>query len=550
MHHPTNDESATSSVIQRAAQIPFLLVHRLPVEILAYIIQLSLDMPNTTFREQDFMAISNPGLFRALVRVGSVCRRWKDVVDGTPRLWAFLSADLDSPPLLRLVAERSQSTPILITTGVAEMDMTEFFNIAAPHFHRCRVLCVMPPDWPMDREESRDVEGIRNLLRQPCPALEELHLIELDASSLVDEHGTSMIEVWALENSTANLRVLRVIGTDWCWKPVLSGLQELNLGRVSITLANLMDSCLSLAPNLRILRLDHLRLIERGDPAHLSSAPVSLDFLHRITISSTPAEDITKVTQRINTPSLREVKLQMTPTTDRIPLAFIAPFLHYYDLIYSIVSTTPEPIQVLLEHRAQGITMFSPDHSSKVNIEEWQLKPQRSRTVPYAEWLANTWKSLPSTASISLTLRSIELARELLVPVMGIENITLLHLDSGVTKAQHLYLRLSYPVLSEGGTKRWLLPRLATIEIKESLEFAMLDPLVRMLRARYHASQDPGAMTSRSPGQKIDPPAAVKLSMVQETRSTYDFATIELILKTEGPKALAKLLCRQSALTP
>ncbi|KAG8944230.1 hypothetical protein FRC04_002097 [Tulasnella sp. 424] len=511
---PDNDPAAAPFLATaRTKRNSFVPAQTLPPELLTDIFRRAL--PEPIFEGFD-EAISNPHLLKTLIDFSLVCQQWKAIIDDAASLWAFLSADSASPSTLEHAIEKSQSAPLVITTGKRQLDIGVFLNMVTPHIHRCRVLCCMPNrQW----RENGEQQAIEQLLQQPAPILEELRVA--GGACLVDSNGRYIrqpIQIWALENFAASLRVLRLVSVDWSWTPVLSNLQDLQLSLVAISITELID-CLATTTQLRSLHLSNLRdQVIAQQPA--PSQSVTLPFLHQIYIEDVSTPFISLIISNLVPPSLKRLTLSTDSCNSPPPFTDITPY--YHDLVRSIASTKTEPICIYIEEYRQWFAISDVDNDLEVVIRGAGLRTLQARTN-FARWLAGIWNPLSSVATVALFLgsrasdsRDLSLDRELILPLMSISNVERLQIQENVEKVQLLYRRLSYPVLSEGGTKCWLFPKLTNLEIFGQAGMEL--ELVRMVEGRYDALR---TAAGGAAGNGPEPPAMLEQFKLCRGRNLY-----------------------------
>ncbi|KAG9018138.1 hypothetical protein FRB90_012159 [Tulasnella sp. 427] len=530
----------TSVRMAREKWNSMLPVQSLPPELLVETVRLAL--PEPTF-DKPTGAISNPELLPALIGFSSVCRRWRDIINGAASLWAFLSADGTSASLLQLVLERSQSAPLVITTGNLRMNTAQFLSIATPQVYHSRSLCVMPfvSERVGARREDSEHDAMYGLLQQPSPVLEELHINGRRGSWSEGQFVLREFKVWALENVAVNLRVLRVERMHWCWTPDLSRLQELKLSRIGISPFDFILKCLGNATNLRVLDLEALHLIQAGhqDPP-LRLEPVNLKFLQALTLSTMKTDNIARSLQCITTPSLRKLILSTTYVTAGAESLFATgtPSTCYHDLFRSIVTARKEQVPLYVFDESFRLAISNLDDGSEVTIEGLALTEWEATNL--VKWLAAIWNPLSSVASICLILEKVNISQERIAPFTHIKNISSIRILEEVEDVHYLYDLLLRPAPLEGGGNDWLFPRLATLQVVGSLEAVEVPWLVHVLGARWEANQK--AIPSGS--AKPEPPEIVELLRIRSgVHSTHDFPTLDRLRREDGPQALADLLC-------
>ncbi|KAG8990207.1 hypothetical protein FRB90_001861 [Tulasnella sp. 427] len=415
------------------------LFSQLPPELLVETVCVALPEPtvNKTIR-----AISNPELLPALIRHSSVCRKWKGIINGAATLWAFLSADRASVSRLRLAFEGSQSAPLVITTGNLTMNSAAFLEIIKPQVHRSQSLCVMPFVPMRERLERRRVDWDHDatyvLLQQPCPAPEELHI--------------------SGEREPPGQR-------NMPWN----------------------------ATNLRGLDLKALRLFSANhqDPL-LRLETVNIKLLQTLISSAMKTVDMAGALQCITTPSLRKLILSTTYAGGESPFTHITPSPYYHNSFRSIVTAEKGPIGLYASDEALRLVISKTDDGSEVSIE-WLPVPWEPTS--FVKWLAVIWNPLSYVASICLNLGNVTISHELMASLTHIKNISSFRISKEVEDAHHLYELLLRPAPLEGGANNWPFPRLATLQVVESLEVAEVNGCLAYARTRGEVGGEPKGWT-------------------------------------------------------
>lgn len=465
---------------------------QLPDEILIEIIHRAASNPRI---DPNTEVLSDPWLVESLTSYREVCKRWKIVVDGTPSLWAFFSADdLQSVEALQKMIEKSGNAPLVISYGRPWMGLEQFVEIVAPQMHRCKALWIK-------MKNSDYLSTIQTLFSQPCPLLEELHFDSkrrwrvrvdgIDSDTVQDGTGTIYFDIWALRHNAQRLEVLDLGQVaDWRTGSKLTNLRELKLLWPMIWFENLMES-LAESPLLWNLIIDYslwemYRFSERA-------TVVELAFLTRIEFWKARASFAHSLLSHISPPSLRQLLIHIQDFNSPLfPLGDVGP--GYQALFRSLMKAqgaTPIPIEVGVRYQQ----LFVAD---KRTGREFELSGEVSwpggHPVHFVQSLSNIsrhWSTM-STPSLALLFgtkdqdssdKRIRLTRECLRALFDIEGVTKIQLGDMADNVEQVYQLLSDAVDDEEKPRRWLAPRLAILEIvgHQSHDTA----LVQMLEGRY-----------------------------------------------------------------
>ncbi|KAG8928258.1 hypothetical protein FRC01_006216 [Tulasnella sp. 417] len=473
----------------------FKEIHQLPDEILVEIIRRAASDP---WVDSSTHSLSDPKLFLSLEIYRIVCKHWKSLIDSNPTLWAFLSADSPSPQALSRAINKSRNALVVISYGAGNMERGKFVDMVAPQMHRCKAL------WISGEESKGHAPTLRLLLETPCPNLEELHFsfspgLTIKMGETVEDARRSKttlpcFNIWGLQNNAQKIRVLgfgKLVG--WSMGSWFTNLRELKLRESEITTGQLVG-CLKEVPLLRSLLVDNPLEVRNQHAGRESTVEPAL--LSRIEILNASASFAHAALSLIVPPSLRQLIISITNfDLPVLPLDDIETY--YQNLILSLVQTHGTELPILIRAGDNFLAVAVVDHGTSREFELsgvrlWNTR-NRSRCAKSIFDLTQWWGSVsgpsfclrwgmgPSTD----TYRS-AMSPEFLKPLMEIVAAIKIQVDVGGFGIQHLYRRLSYAVRGrDSEPRRWLLPRLAILEIRG---YELMDrELIRMLRDRYAA---------------------------------------------------------------
>ncbi|KAG8928255.1 hypothetical protein FRC01_006213 [Tulasnella sp. 417] len=468
--------------------------HQLPDELLVEIIRRAALNPRV---DKKTHSLSDPKLVPSLDTYRVVCKRWRSLLDNNPTLWAFLSADSSSPLDLSRAIHKSRNVPVVISYGAGKMEQGQFVDMVAPQMHRCRAL------WMNGEESKGHAPTLRLLLETPCPNLEELHcsfspgltvkMGETVESGNQGETRLPCFNIWALQNNAQKIRVLDFGNlVEWRVGSGLTNLRELKLRESKITVGQLVG-CLKEVPLLRSLILDKSQRGRNQDAGRESN--VELALLTRIEILNASASFAHAALSRIVPPSLKQLIISVRDF-DLPALQLDDIETYYQNLILSLVEihgTEPIPIRVGSNFLAVAVADHGTSREFRLSGTSLSATEDRSRCAKSISDLTQWWGSVLGP---SFSLRwgmgpsaeeyGGDMNPEFLKPLMEIVAVVKIQVGGSVYGVQHLYQRLSYAVRGKDSEpRRWLLPRLVTLEIGEH-EYLDGD-MFRMLRARYAA---------------------------------------------------------------
>ncbi|KAG9042165.1 hypothetical protein FS837_011196 [Tulasnella sp. UAMH 9824] len=469
-------------------------LHKLPDEILIEIIRRAASDRRIDRKTQ---VLSDPTLLESLTSYREVCKRWKILVDGTPSLWAFLYAgDLPSVEALQGMIEKSGNAPLVVSCGrgLWTVGLRYFVNMVTPQMHRCKALWIKTGDLVHP-------STIQPLVSQPCPILEELHFDSghwwevwvdgFDSHAVQDGTAPTYFDIWALRHNAGRLKALslrRVMG--WRTGPNLANLRELELDWPRIWFKDLMES-LAESPLLCTLTIGHSiwEMYRSPEPA----TSVELAFLTRIELRDASASFTHSLLSHISPPSLKQLLIHIRDfDLPLFPLGDAGP--GYQAFLLSLVKAQgaiPIPIEIGVRYQQLFIAEDQTGYEFELSGE---VMWPNGRLVHFVQSLSNIsrlWSRM-STPSFALLFgtkypesqdEGIQITQECLRSLMDIEAVTEIRLGNMADNVQRLYHLLSDAVDDENKPRRWLLPRLATLEIEGHQDHDAA--LVEMLEARY-----------------------------------------------------------------
>lgn len=438
----------------------------------------------------------DPDLLKNLSSPSLVCRLWKDIINNTGSLWAFLAADTSSPRPLEMAIAKSGGVPVVVTLGRRRMNIKDFVSTISPLIHSCRVLCFAPAS-------GADLEygGVYDLVQQSSPILEELHLegphcgfaYRGGSRNKNDIHNPRerSTKIGVLDNSPERLKVLRLRQLDWCWNRLaLSNLRDLKLSFMTISASELFD-CLLGAPRLESFHIE--RLSEdwtMGGPEPIAQ-PICLSSLQRIRMDDVSTAFAHHILSNIIPSSLREFTLSTTSWTG--PEPFTGTTSPYHNLLQSVVTKESTNMTVLCVG-PQCLCFLVPDEDDNsafhINGVDLSTPTQREEC---ARWLSSLWAPIEPKSPLRIVFGRwgiiqptiIPLHVELISAFLTLDNVLDLCIGFQVSNVHLLYELLSRPMRLESGEWSWGFPKLKTLFIESQSRSE--ESLVQMLQARYTA---------------------------------------------------------------
>ncbi|KAG9049303.1 hypothetical protein FS837_010723 [Tulasnella sp. UAMH 9824] len=275
--------------------------HRLPVEILACILNFLFPEPG------DSHAGRSKSEMAELYRLRMVSKSWKDLIEGMPALWTYVSTAYPTAVVrdcLRWSKNhflRIRIFHVFITSAEA---LIECLRLLQPHSHRWITLCYSTTGGP-DVDEAQS----RIFLESPAPMLQSIY-VNLSAF-------TSGVEVNLAGGRAQGVKHLTLHDGLLPWSSsLIHGLEELSLMvEETVPVEEILDIFVK-SPALRYFELSCEGAEGQNNPTALATR--SLDTvaasLKQVVIHITHPHITTRILSEISMPSCESVELSMDLT--------------------------------------------------------------------------------------------------------------------------------------------------------------------------------------------------------------------------------------------
>lgn len=529
-HRFPHDNPTTSSCIAKAMikRNSFFAIHKLPAKVLVEIIRLAASSREFHFRSRTLV---DPDLLRNLSRLSRVCRMWKDIIDSTGSLWAFLAADTYSTRPLEAAIAKSGDVPVTVTLGRNQMNKADFVTMVSPLINSCRILCLTSIGG------SHSIyDNIHLLVQQPSPILEELHMDGVSRGFAyrggIGNQGDPpnprrrKTEIWALENSSERLKVLTLRHLDWCWhRLTLPNLRDLYLSSVTVAASELIES-LSGTPRLESFYVQRLTEDWTAEPPAGAAHPVPLSSLKRIEMENISTAFAHHVLSNIIPSSLEHLSLFITSFTGPVPFADAS---HYHNLLRSlVVAESTECTELRVGPQYLSLVVPDRDGEGEIFLGGLGLSTPAQREG-FVGWISSLWVPLEPKSPLTIVLGRWGIIQPTIVPLhvglvselLTLDNVSDLYIGFQVGDVQLLYELLSRPMRMENGKWCWGFPKLELLLVEGQSHCE--EALIQMLQARYTAINDNlGESFGRAERMETaSPPSPLQtLRMVRSRRST------------------------------
>ncbi|KAG9001040.1 hypothetical protein FRB90_011689, partial [Tulasnella sp. 427] len=452
------------SVTRSLAGTNSTTIHSLPAELLL---------------ETTRIIISSTHPLEDLVRLSSVCRRWKTVLEGAPTLWTSISG-VEELPLIRKGIELSQSLPLDIkydwvyvkwTSGTS---LSAFIKALSKSIHRWKSLDI----------SSNDIHSIFEILREAqAPILTTLRLDGQFGYSSPEQRDLLFGGCAGLPQ-LSHFSVTRMTITPF----QVCGLRHLSLRCVLFISTDIVCEILLNSPTLEVL---HMHFGNKSKwPTIIGEPPrsplIELPLLHEIVIDELPTAFGRFFWSAVSVPGLRKLDVG-----DPISDIFSSPHLAKAP---ASVTTGADEIRITLDMTRCTIQAGQLTVWPLVRYGEPE-GPQLERSISWIRSLGTHLKDVP----IRLFLREdySEIDDPGLLDWCGadmvVSKLSLLSDGTDDTNSmEQIVPLLSQPTASSTGG--WILPHLEVIETNLIGNTDIIDVIVER-----NSAANFGSSTSSAP---------------------------------------------------
>ncbi|KAG8974550.1 hypothetical protein FRC05_007182 [Tulasnella sp. 425] len=336
-----------------------------------------------------------------------VCRRWNDIIEGTPILWSRISFE-DTPSYVQSSLRKSAKSPIDVYGVCSNSESSPWWD----HDY-----CCIPLFQEVRRQSNRwrrvvlqvvDEEQPVELAPTHSPYLEFLGLFSED-----EDVESSAYHTLVNSSRTPRLRelILDHIGFarwDISFPPTLS---RLTIQKSPISPRQIL-AVLAASPNLTIFRLSGSCVPETNEGA-LDSTLVELTSLRKLTFIEVENDVIRDVMARLKLPSDCKVSLKCELDDRDSKASFLDPafsrhretFQRVGEFIRVRISLQSSEINVILQFLRWDIILRLPDPPAVLDVLEW-FGISTNETAAASQWenLPISWIRPFSNIPISLEL--------------------------------------------------------------------------------------------------------------------------------------------------
>lgn len=328
-------------------------LHQLPIEIFVRIITAALEPLKTLGR-------SRSTYLGRLARLSPVCKHWKDVIEGTPSLWATIDI-LDPPAIISAAISRSAGHPlniIAVSSGMLSLVAhAQIFCHPARLNEFITTAITVSPRWRSIQLFVPSSEKASAIMNAPAPLLQNLDLESRTPIKLGFQNGGV-----AFQGTDPQLRRVRLRSVAIPWgSNLLRGLQYLSISGLE-TFSPSCEETLAIlraCPGLVGLKLSLEPAATVESPK--KATPFTLAELRSLSFSINPSFVLTLL-ETIPFPSVESVHLYFDFSSDQDHILFPRLIQHAQSL-FSVVFNRPYSL---------FITVYSDDSL------HWTCKPDET----------------------------------------------------------------------------------------------------------------------------------------------------------------------------
>ncbi|KAG8944558.1 hypothetical protein FRC04_001681 [Tulasnella sp. 424] len=271
---PSRNSTSALDVVRKESDHNWTLEEpRIPYELIVAILHLSLP-PAYVDDHESPSPDPCPTYSITLYSLRSVCKWWRDVVDGTPFFWKVVCSALPTEVNSAILLKSGQRH-LVIHCLLQEPPQHEFLELANRHRHRWGTAAfqIIPAAY---------AESVASYLAAPAPLLQSLVLSSKAQPPQPVYH--------LFGGQTQNIRHLNIYGSRIEWLPnAFTGLRRLILAEISqggLTTQYLLD-ILASSPSLEILDLSNIEF--DPPPIDVRSPPTRFPLLRFLRLGAISA---------------------------------------------------------------------------------------------------------------------------------------------------------------------------------------------------------------------------------------------------------------------
>ncbi|KAG8950946.1 hypothetical protein FRC04_007010 [Tulasnella sp. 424] len=277
-------------------------LHRLPIEVFVQIITGALEPFQTYVWAHPSQPQTHLGRLLTLCKV---CKRWRDVIGGTPSLWATIDVR-DPPALISVAISRSSNHPLNII-GVSSSSPPKYWGLPVGSKRFENLAIVHSRRWRFVQLVVASSEDAQALINAPAPRLQSL-----EVRSTVQCRVNFQKEGSMLRETGNGLRRLALHGLAIPWSGcMLHGLRYLSISGVD-EFAPSFDEILGVLRMCQALVEVDLALRPTATVGtSKNECPFTLSQLRSMTFRPVSPSWVFILLKIISTPSVRHVSLDL-----------------------------------------------------------------------------------------------------------------------------------------------------------------------------------------------------------------------------------------------
>ncbi|KAG8986644.1 hypothetical protein FRB95_004868 [Tulasnella sp. JGI-2019a] len=444
--------------------------------------------------------------------MAQVCRRWREIINGAPELWTFVT-DKDRANII-MVLDRSRAHPIGLSFRDQPIDKSLYATVLN-HSHRWVRASI-----EVDRH---DQEVLRRLEEVDVPMLQHL-VLEIPA---LNRHSIFILDLFRDHPpQLTSLTLIEVAIRRWDSPVFGPRLHELKLIRIRTSGPTLetLRSILRACPELAHLELKMVALSNEINGLLLQAPIVQLPLLHTLVLKQLSPTDTIDILRTVETPHCRSYTISINSrnldstrfsrVTERIQQPFKA-------CIYSCRTLEMRINDFCVQIICKSDQSLSSDFDlnfgcgdSNEQVLNWlknMLLVRRPPLSPIPVDLHLEYSNISSSSPLPSHLHQLPDVRSL--------SITCLH-----GWIHHLVEALSIPRDAEQGYTVWMWPSMREVIVKT---FDGPSPaLLHMVETRMKA-----ALLRRGPGGTGEIVMLERLGIGEEVFTLEDFGAVRAVIR-------------------
>lgn len=410
-------------------------IHRLPLELFAYIMWLALPFPSDNAAPISIPFDNRSSYYTRISEYAMVSKQWRSLIHTIPSFWHVVDSRFPEA-LWRTALAKSQEHPLHVTFGYPRSLVYNYTGLPDDVDHLqptsrfgTEVFAEVGRwDTALLRWTSTHTEGLDILQENEAPSLRDLTVEMVGRTWSVGDHSLDLFKGHA-----PRLRCLQLVGVRFNWSsPLCHNLVKLCLKHiVDLSVQRLLEA-LQRCPDLEVLDIAATFLSATSKPS--ASSAMVRPLLNHFSLESINGEAVQEITEAIQAPNCTGYFIEFDSYHDRS-----SPLLHFvlFDRLSGLLHSQIHRERLGIHLMGQGgssidITLGdSPWRSGSSEPSAWFGIKLASAGAVLLDWFVPTVQKLPRTPLVDLHLSDTpsDLNRtdvlELLQKICFLETLTL-----------------------------------------------------------------------------------------------------------------------------